>query len=429
MSFQGLRVIAFESRRAVEIAELIRRKQGDAFVAPSMREVPLDDNHEAFAFAARLFAGAFDMMILLTGVGTGALNHALAARYEEDQFAEALRGLTVVARGPKPAAALREMRVPVTVLAPEPNTWREVLASTEGRPERRIAVQEYGKASPELLDGLRKRGAEVSTVRIYRWDLPEDTAPLREAAHRIARREAHIARQLGDDLADVPGHAGDVAALARLAVHPELDRGLARMADARGGRMSGLEARLDAILRATPGLMHVMRTARDLDLPDWLIFSGAIYQPVWNHLTGRDPAYGIKDYDLAYFDATDLSYEAEDVVIKRLAARFHDLPLPVQARNQARVHLWFPEKFGVSDFVPLTSSAEMLERYASKTHAVGARLEADGAMRIVAPFGLDDICSFRVVPNPVLPNRPAHEKKGARAKSVWPEITVVPWPD
>jgi len=193
MSFQGLRVIAFESRRAVEIAELIRRKQGDAFVAPSMREAPLDDNHEAFAFAARLFAGAFDMMILLTGVGTRALNHALAARYEEDQFAEALRGLTVVARGPKPAAALREMRVPVTVLAPEPNTWREVLASTEGRPERKIAVQEYGKASPELLDGLRKRGAEVSTVRIYRWDLPEDTAPLREAAHRIARREADVA--------------------------------------------------------------------------------------------------------------------------------------------------------------------------------------------------------------------------------------------
>lgn len=192
MSFDGLRVIAFESRRAVEIGELIRRKNGDPFVAPSMREVPLDDNPEAIAFAGRLFAGAFDMMILLTGVGTRALNHALATRYEEDQFAEALRRIAVVARGPKPASALREMRVPVTVLVPEPNTWREVLAAIEGRPEHRIAVQEYGKPSPELLDGLKQRGAEVTTVRVYRWDLPEDTGPLREAALRISRGEADV---------------------------------------------------------------------------------------------------------------------------------------------------------------------------------------------------------------------------------------------
>ena len=92
---------------------------------------------------------------------------------------------------------------------------------------------------------------------------------------------------------------------------------------AEGETVSGdLKTRLEEIVRATPSLMHVMAVARDLDLPDWLIFSGAIYQPVLNHLTGRDPDYGIKDYDLGYFDASDISYEAEDVVIRRVAAAF-----------------------------------------------------------------------------------------------------------
>ena len=122
---------------------------------------------------------------LLTGVGTRLLDRALATRYPAGRFAEALRGLTVVARGSKPMAVLREMNVPA-IMVPEPNTWREVLAATDGRPERRIAVQEYGRSNPDLLDGFRARGAEVTAVRIYQWDLPEDTAPLREAARRVA---------------------------------------------------------------------------------------------------------------------------------------------------------------------------------------------------------------------------------------------------
>jgi len=193
MPFDGLRVISLESRRATEIAELIRRQGGDPFVAPSMREVPIENNTEAFQFAERLFAGDFDMMILLTGVGTRALNKVLASRYPADAFAEALRKITVVARGPKPLAVLREMQVPVAVVVREPNTWRELLAATESRPERRIAVQEYGKSNPELLAGLRARDAVVTTVRVYQWDLPEDTAPLREAAQRIADGKADVA--------------------------------------------------------------------------------------------------------------------------------------------------------------------------------------------------------------------------------------------
>ena len=184
---------------------------------------------------------------------------------------------------------------------------------------------------------------------------------------------------------------------------------------------------LTEIIRSSPVLMEVLRGLREDGLPDHLLVAGAIYNLVWNRLTGRPGLNGINDIDVFYFDAGDLSYEAEDVVIKRLDRRFAHLPLPVQVRNQARVHLWFPQKFGVT-FEPLTSSCEMMSRYASKTHAVGVRLEADDALTIVAPFGLDDIFSFRIVPNPVLMNKPAHDAKGARAKSIWPEITVVPWP-
>src|ERR1700680_3059552 len=193
MPFAGLRVLSFESRRATEIAELIRRQGGDPFVAPSMRESPIENNPKAFAFAERLFRGEFDMMILLTGVGTRALDKVLASRYPPEAFVDALRKITVVARGPKPLAVLREMQVPVAVAVPEPNTWRELLAATATRPERRIAVQEYGKSNPELLAGLRERGAEVTAVRVYQWDLPEDNAPVREAVRRIADGQADVA--------------------------------------------------------------------------------------------------------------------------------------------------------------------------------------------------------------------------------------------
>ncbi len=193
MGFDGLRVVSFESRRATEMGELIRRQGGHPFVAPSMREAPIQNNPEAFAFAERLFRGEFDLVIFLTGVGTRALNKVLASRYREEQFAEALRKIAIAARGPKPLAALRELQVPVTVTAPEPNTWRELIAALASRPERHIAVQEYGKSNTELLDALRARGADVTPVRVYQWDLPEDLTPLREAVHRIAEGKADVA--------------------------------------------------------------------------------------------------------------------------------------------------------------------------------------------------------------------------------------------
>jgi uroporphyrinogen-III synthase len=181
-----MRYLALENRRAKEIAELIRRQGGDPFVAPAMREIPLENNENAIRFAERLFAGDFDMIVFLTGVGVRVLHRVISARYDSDALLSALRKVTIVARGPKPVAVLREMNVPVTLQPPEPNTWRELLAITEGRPERRIAVQEYGRSNAELLDAFRARGAEVTPVRVYQWDLPEDDGPLREAARRLA---------------------------------------------------------------------------------------------------------------------------------------------------------------------------------------------------------------------------------------------------
>jgi uroporphyrinogen-III synthase len=166
--------------------QLIRKQGGEPFVAPSMREIPLTENQEAFGFAERLFAGEFEMVIFLTGVGTRLLNRVLATRYGDRAMAVALQHIAVVARGPKPVAALREMGVTPAVIAPEPNTWRELLAAIENRGEKRIAVQEYGRPSQELLDGLCARGAEVTRVRVYQWDLPEDTRPLREAVRRLS---------------------------------------------------------------------------------------------------------------------------------------------------------------------------------------------------------------------------------------------------
>ncbi len=192
MSFAGKRVLALESRRANETAELIRRNGGEPFVAPSMREVPLEANQDAFLFAERLFAGEFDMMILLTGVGTSYLARVLASRYPEDAFPNALRQVTLVARGPKPVAALREMGLQAAIVAPEPNTWRELLAVLEGRPEKRIAIQLYGKAHPELVKGLRDRGAGVTTVPVYAWAMPEDTGPLAEAVRGLAAHQYHV---------------------------------------------------------------------------------------------------------------------------------------------------------------------------------------------------------------------------------------------
>jgi uncharacterized protein len=199
-------------------------------------------------------------------------------------------------------------------------------------------------------------------------------------------------------------------------------RTLACRAEAEPGE-ARLAERLAAIVSATPSLMQVLRIARGLELPDWLVFSGAVYQPVLNHLTGRSAEYGIKDFDLAYFDGGDLSYEAEDAVIRRVAAAFAE-PLRgmVEVRNQARVHLWFEGKFG-EPYPPLSCTAEALERFASATFAVGVRLEAGDRLYIAAAFGLAPLFALRLRPNPRRPTR-HFERACANVRRRWPELVV-----
>jgi uroporphyrinogen-III synthase len=191
----GLRVVSFESRRAEETAHLIRHHGADPIVAPSMREVPLQDQHEAAAFGERLLAGEIDVLILLTGVGARTLVGALLQRWPQAEVLAALGRLQLVARGPKPVTALAEWNLKPSLTVPEPNTWRDILSALDARQPvrgRRVAVQEYGVSNPELLQALKDRGADVRPVPVYSWRLPEDLAPLRSALRRIAQGEADV---------------------------------------------------------------------------------------------------------------------------------------------------------------------------------------------------------------------------------------------
>ena len=195
-NLRGLKVVSFESRRAKEMAELIRRYGGEPILAPSMREVALGENRAALDFLPELEAGEFDVVILMTGVGTRTLNQALLTRYPQEKIVAALQKARLVARGPKPVAVLKELGLTPWLSAPEPNTWREVLSVLDAAAAiagKRIALQEYGVPNPELVAGLKQRGAEVKTIAIYRWALPEDLAPLRAAIQQILRGDADVA--------------------------------------------------------------------------------------------------------------------------------------------------------------------------------------------------------------------------------------------
>lgn len=187
----GLRLLSLESRRADQMAKLIENHGGVAVVAPSMREIPLKENSAALSFVEDLFAGKFDAVIFLTGVGTRILFGAVETKYPREKLVEALSRLPVVARGPKPVAALREFGVPIAVVVPEPNTWRDILRALDDHQPpmplkgKRIALQEYGVSNQELIQGLQARGALVTALPVYQWALPEDIGPLQRAIQEI----------------------------------------------------------------------------------------------------------------------------------------------------------------------------------------------------------------------------------------------------
>lgn len=194
--FGGRAVVTFESRRATEMASLIQRHGGAPVSAPALRELKIEENPAACAFARTLASGGWDVVVLLTGVGTRALLSEIAPELDSAAFAAALGRTVTIVRGPKPAQVLRELGVTGFVTVPEPNTWREVLAALEARGPiagLRVAVQEHGAPSVELYDALTRKGAQVTPIAVYKWALPEDTSPLRAALHAIAEGRARIA--------------------------------------------------------------------------------------------------------------------------------------------------------------------------------------------------------------------------------------------
>ncbi|MFD8914678.1 nucleotidyltransferase family protein [Streptomyces sp. NPDC059575] len=184
---------------------------------------------------------------------------------------------------------------------------------------------------------------------------------------------------------------------------------------------------LRAVLSRNEILTEVLDRAAKLDLPGWYVTAGCLFQTVWNVVTDRPPTEGIKDYDLFYFDAGDLSWEAEDAVIQAGREVFAGLPAEVEIRNEARVHLWYEEKFGVP-CPPYDSTEAAIDSFAATTCCLGVRVEADGRWRVYAPHGLSDVFGLVVRPNPVLAPRPVYETKTARWREQWPGLTVLDWP-
>jgi uroporphyrinogen decarboxylase len=192
-NFGGATVVAFESRMAAETAALIERFGGTPIVAPAMREVPLEENPAAFAFAAQLLAGSFDIVVFLTGIGVRELFRVLETRYPRDQLVNAFASVLTVGRGPKPIVALRALGIETSIAIGEPNTWREIVAALDRRGPldgKRVAVQEYGVANHDLIAALEARNALVIPLPVYRWTLPLDRAPLRAAIETIAAGHA-----------------------------------------------------------------------------------------------------------------------------------------------------------------------------------------------------------------------------------------------
>jgi len=195
--FQGLRVGALESRKATEMERLITRQGGIPMVAPSMKELPLSDHPQALAFGNTLLSGEVDLVVFLTGVGCRTLIDILETRFPLDAIKEALQKTILVVRGPKPAGVIKGLGLHPQILVSEPNTWREILNALdtsypEGLKGMRVAVQEYGVSNPELLEGLRQRGAHITPVPVYRWTMPDDLHPLQQLLQQILKGEIPV---------------------------------------------------------------------------------------------------------------------------------------------------------------------------------------------------------------------------------------------
>ncbi len=194
-NFNGLRVAAFESRRRDEMQRMIEKFGGKAFVSPSLREIPVSENREAIDFAYRVITGQINIVIFLTGVGFKHLLTAIEKHVDKQRFLDALSDIVTIARGPKPVVAMREVGITPTYRAAEPNTWREILQLIDHNvpiANQTVGLQEYGITNRSLVAGLEARGAQVASVRVYQWDLPEDIEPLQNNIRAIVQGERDV---------------------------------------------------------------------------------------------------------------------------------------------------------------------------------------------------------------------------------------------
>ncbi|MDA0739929.1 MAG: uroporphyrinogen-III synthase [Nitrospirae bacterium] len=195
--FSGLTVAAFESRMADQMGKLIARHGGNPLVAPSMQEIPLENNSEALAFGQQLLSKQIDLFILLTGVGTRTLVDVWKTQFSLNDIKQALTQTTLVVRGPKPLGALKELALKPQLIVPEPNTWEDILSTLDSyRPEGlsglTIGIQEYGTTNEKLMKALATRGAHVIGVPVYRWALPDNVEPLQHVLQAILSQSVDV---------------------------------------------------------------------------------------------------------------------------------------------------------------------------------------------------------------------------------------------
>ena len=187
------RLCTLESRRANEMAMLISKFGGTPVSAPSMKEVPLDENQPAIQAITEMVKGNVDALVLMTGVGTNAMLEIAASANVKDSLLEAMSGMPLLVRGPKPAAVLKKLNLQWTVKALEPNTWQDLLNAINDNEVqldgKTVAVQEYGIPNPEFYSALQSRGATVLPMPVYRWALPDDIEPLQNAIRKAIAAE------------------------------------------------------------------------------------------------------------------------------------------------------------------------------------------------------------------------------------------------
>lgn len=191
---------------------------------------------------------------------------------------------------------------------------------------------------------------------------------------------------------------------------------------------SSLEARTIAAAAADPVCAAILDRMPHLGLSEWWLTAGAVFQNVWNAVKGHAPGYGIKDYDVFYFDASDLSWHAEDRVIRAAAELFADLGAVIEIRNQARVHLWYESRYGAA-CAPFTSTRDAIDAFASTTCCLGVTRDAPSGpgLRLHAPYGLADVFAMHLRPHRRLAPRHVYDAKVADYTARWPSVTHDPW--